>query len=560
MTMRTVLAAAVSVLLSLAGLHPAGAQAPSAQADLLLLNGKVVTVDPQFRVAQAIGVNGDRIVAVGTNDQIRALAASGARVVDLQRRTVIPGLIDNHGHYARAAQTWTREARLDGILSRSDAMEKLRSRARTVKPDDWVLVLGGWSEGQFADEPLGFTRDELDRLVPDHPVYLQVNYSHAYANSLALKAAGFDDQTPDPKNGKLERDGQGRLTGRLDGAGAYLPVFRKIPPLPPEQAIAGATALLSDLNRVGITTIGDVGGYNFSLNFYAPFDALRRQDELTVRVYNTIWGDVHTPAEVTAWLPEIAKIKPFRGDEWRDTVGYGETMYVPLHESTVDSKAAPDAADMAQFRRVAATVAEAGLYAHIHAHFHDRISGFLDVIEDVNKNVRALRPLRWTIVHAEGLTAPDLLRMKAIGMMVSVNNWPTVGYEDQEAAYGERIYTAPPLKLIRESGVRWGIGTDATVVAPINPFLGLWWLVTGKALSGKVATRDTASREEALIAWTQANAHFFFRENDLGSIQPGKLADLVVLDRDYLTVPPDEIRDIRPVMTVVGGKIVYTAR
>jgi predicted amidohydrolase YtcJ len=548
-------------LVLIASLCAGASTAARAQtADLLLLNGKVVTVDPLFSVTQAVAIRGDKIVAVGGNEQIRAMAASGARVIDLERRTVIPGLIDNHGHYARAAQTWTREARLDGVLSRNDAQERLRARARTVKPADWVLVLGGWSEGQFLDDPRGFTRDELDRLVPDHPVYLQVNYSHAYANSLALQAAGFDDQSEDPKNGKLGRDAQGKLTGRLDGAGAYLPVFRKIPPLPPEQAITGVTALLSDLNRVGITTIGDVGGYNFSPNFYAPFDALRRQDELTVRVYNTVWGDVHTPAEVTAWLSEIAKIKPFRGDDWRDTVGYGETIYVPLHESTVDSKKAPDAVDMEQFKRVASAIAEAGLYAHIHAHFHDRISAFLDVIEDINKNVRALRPLRWTIVHAEGLTADDLRRMKALGMMASINNWPTVGYEDQQAAYGNRIYTAPPLKLIRESGIHWGIGTDATVVAPINPFLGLWWLVTGKSLSGQVATVDMPSREEALIAWTRANAWFFFRENEIGSLEPGKFADLVVLDRDYLTVPVDEIRDIRPAMTIVGGKIVYTAR
>jgi len=552
--MKTLLAG----LVALAWASAAHAQAP--RADFVLLNGKVVTVDPLFDVAQAVAVRGDRVVAVGTTAQVRAMAASGARVIDLQGRTLIPGLIDNHGHYARAAQTWLREARLDGVLSRNDALEKLRARARTVKPDDWVLVIGGWSEGQFADDPRGFTRQELDRLVPDHPVYLQVNYSHAYVNSLALTAAGIDEKTPDPRGGRIGRDGDGRLTGRLDGAGAYMPVFRKIPPLPPEQAIAGATALLSDLNRVGITAIGDVGGFNFSPDFYKPFDALHRENELTVRVYNTVWGDVHTPEEVTAWLPQIPRIKPFRGDDLRDTVGYGETMYVPLHEATAESTTPPAPADLAQFRRVATAVAEAGLYAHIHAHFHARISAFLDVIQDIDRSVRALRPYRWTIVHAEGVTAEDLERMRRIGMMVSVNNWPTVGYEDQQAAFGERIYARPPLKLIRESGLRWGIGTDATVVAPINPFFSLYWLVTGKSLSGHVATHDTVSREEALIAWTKSNAYFFFRENELGSIEPGKLADFVVLDHDYMTVPADAIRDIKPAMTIVGGKIVYTAR
>ncbi|MBV8535375.1 MAG: amidohydrolase [Alphaproteobacteria bacterium] len=545
-------------LAAFAWIATAHAQVPSA--DFILLNGKIVTVDPLFDIVQAVAVKGERVVAIGPTAQIRAMAAAGARVIDLQGRTVIPGLIDNHGHYARAAQTWLREARLDGVLSRSDAMEKLRARAKTVKPDDWVVVIGGWSEGQFADEPRGFTREELDRLVPDHPVYLQVNYSHAYVNSAALAAAGIDEHTAEPRGGKIERDANGRLTGRLDGAGAYMPVFRQIPPPPPEQAIAGATALLGDLSRVGVTAIGDVGGYNFSPDFYKPFDALRRENELTVRVYNTVWGDVHTPDEVTAWLPQIPNIRPFHGDDLRDTVGYGETMYVPLHEGPVDSGAAPPAADLAQFRKVASAVAEAGLYAHIHAHYHARISSFLDVIESIDKDVRALRPYRWTIVHAEGVTAEDLGRMRRIGMMVSINNWPTVGYEDQHAALGEHIYAAPPLKLIRESGLVWGIGTDATVVAPINPFFGLYWLVTGKSLSGHVATHDTATREEALIAWTRSNAHFFFRENELGSIEPGKLADFVVLDKDYMTVPADAIRDIKPAMTIVGGKIVYTAR
>ncbi|MEJ0071768.1 MAG: amidohydrolase family protein [Pseudomonadota bacterium] len=241
-----------------------------------------------------------------------------------------------------------------------------------------------------------------------------------------------------------------------------------------------------------------------------------------------------------------------------DTVGYGETIYVPIHEAS-GSETRPSDAQMVQWRRVATEVAAAGLYAHIHAHSHTMIASYLDVIESIDKTVRPLRPLRWSFVHAEGVTADDLARMKRLGMMVSINNWPTVGYDDLAPKLGDKIGLMPPLKLIRDSGIRWGIGTDATVVAPINPFYGLWWLTTGKTLSGKVATQDPASRAEALIAWTQSNAYFSFREAELGSIQPGKLADLVVLDRDYLTVPPDEIRDIKPVHTIVGGKLVYSA-
>ncbi|MEJ0071766.1 MAG: amidohydrolase family protein [Pseudomonadota bacterium] len=211
------------------------AQAQEARADLLLVDGKILTVDPLFSIAQAVAVAGDRIIAVGGNDAIRRLAAPGARVIELAGKTVIPGLIDNHGHYARAAQSWSREARLDGIGSRRDAIAALQAKARIVAPNDWVLALGGWSEGQLADDPTGFTRDELDRAIADHPVYLQVNYSHAYANSRALAAAGIDDKTPDPSGGKIERGADGKATGKLIGAAAYMLVYRTIPPSSPSR-------------------------------------------------------------------------------------------------------------------------------------------------------------------------------------------------------------------------------------------------------------------------------------------------------------------------------------
>ena len=536
------------------------AQAQTATADFVLLDGKVVTVDPRFDITEAVAVRGDRIIAVGTTADIRGLAAPGARVIDLQGRTVIPGLIDVDTHAARAAQTWQRQARLDGILSRDDALEKIRTHGRKAKPGEWVLVIGGWAEDQFRDDRRGFTRDELDRLVPDHPVYLQVNDSHAYANTLALAAAGIDAHTPDPKGGKIERDARGRPTGRLDGAPAFLQVFRKIPPLPPEQEIASATALLTDLSRVGITAICDVGGLDVPPDFYKPFDALDRANALTVRIYNTISGGAPTPDHAAASLAQIRKLRPFRGDDLRDTVGFSEMTGGTPRELGADTTAPPSAVELTQLRRVATALAQAGLHAQIALSTHAQLSAFLGAIEDIDRTVRTLRPLRWTIAYVDELTTDDLARLRRLGMMVAVNNWPTVGYADLNLAQGDRIFHEPPLRLIRDSGVRWGVGTDATVMAPINPFYSLYWLVTGKSLSGQIVTKDPVSREDALIAWTQSNAYFVFRESDLGSIQPGKLADLVVLDRDYMTVPPDAIRDIKPAMTIVGGKIVYTAR
>jgi predicted amidohydrolase YtcJ len=191
--------------------------AQSAPADLVLLNGKIITIDRRFSIAEAVAVAGNRIVAVGKSSDPRPPAAPSAQIVDLVGKTLVPGLIDEHAHYARAAQLCSREARLDGVRSRRVAIERLQDRTRGLPAGAWVLVLGGWSESQFADNPAPFTRDDLDRAVPGHPVYAQVNYSHAYANSPALKAAGVDEETADPKGGKLGRDSGGKLTGALDG-------------------------------------------------------------------------------------------------------------------------------------------------------------------------------------------------------------------------------------------------------------------------------------------------------------------------------------------------------
>jgi predicted amidohydrolase YtcJ len=186
---------------------------------------------------------------------------------------------------------------------------------------------------------------------------------------------------------------------------------------------------------------------------------------------------VHTADEVTRWLPEIAKIPVFRGDAMVDTIGYGETIFVPLHDSPNAFEVHPSADAMTQWRRVAGAVAEAGLHAHIHAQIHGSIAAFLDAIEDIA--VRPIRPLRWTFVHADQLDARDVARMRVLGMMVSINSRPTVTFDDLVAAQRDKAYEMPPLKLIRDSGLIWGIGTDATVVAPINPFYTLWWLSTG---------------------------------------------------------------------------------
>jgi hypothetical protein len=195
----------------------------------------------------------------------------------------------------------------------------------------------------------------------------------------------------------------------------------------------------------------------------------------------------------------------------------------------------------------------------IHAENDATIARHLDIIDRIAKDV-PLKHLRWTFEHADGISRRSLERMKAHGMMAALHSRPVITGLGMQQAVGERGFELPPLRLVQESGVPWGLGTDAMMVNGYDPFLTLWWATTGKALSGALVTGQQLTREEALIAHTRANAYLLFAEKELGSLEPGKLADFVVLSENYMTVPEDRIRDIRPVVTVVGGRVVYDAR
>jgi len=498
-------------------------------ADLILTHGKVVTVDDRFSVAEALAVKGERLVAVGKTRDIMRLAGPDTRRIDLHGRTVIPGLIDNHTHFIRAAEYWDREVRLDGVTSHRQALEMIRAKAAQSRSGEWIAVLGGWSEEQFTDEPRGFTKDELDRVAPEHPVLLQLIYFRLYANSAGLKALGIDDTTPDPPGGKIEKDSNGQPSGVLNGAGAVRAMLARLGEVKDERQVDNARALLAYLNRLGLTSFIDYGGRGFVDKHFEPFRTLARRHELTARVFHGMWLAPETSAEVEAVLSRIRDMKPFRGDDYFDQVGYGETVYFPLHDNLLAAQARPTPEQMREWRRVAQAVAEAGMSLNVHAQLRGSIEAFLTAIEEVDK-VKPIRGLRWSLSHADQLELQDIDRLRKLGMYVEIHSRPSIQGMLMRAVHGDRAADMPPLRLIADSGVPWGLGSDATAVTPSNPFYTLWWAVTGKMLGGAKVGRQTVSREEALIAHTRANAYFAFREADLGSIQNGKYADLIVLD------------------------------
>ncbi|PYS40492.1 MAG: hypothetical protein DMG14_10360 [Acidobacteria bacterium] len=248
----------------------------------------------------------------------------------------------------------------------------------------------------------------------------------------------------------------------------------------------------------------------------------------------------------------------FQGDEYLNTTVYGEQVYQPVNDNMLDLKPNAKPEDWVQLGRVLREVAKARLPLHVHTTLTDSIEGFVDTIEKVDKEY-PIRNLRWTLIHLDQITPSQIERMKKLGMYTAVHTRPTIMGGIFNEIHGERSNSMPPLKMVQDSGITWGFGTDTSVVNQFRPFTTLYWAVTGKMVGGTKVLRQTISREDALIAHTRKNAYFHFQENSLGSIQPGKLADLVVLDRDYLAIPADQIKDIKPTMTIVGGKIVYDA-
>jgi len=526
-------------------------------ADTLLINGKIVTVDDRFTIQQAVAIRGERIVAVGRNEEVRKLAGGNTKVIDVNGRTVIPGLIDGHSHWIRAAEH--DELRFDGVTTRKQALALLEARVRAARPGEWIATLGGWSEQQFTDDQHGFLREELDRIAPNNPVVLQAVYIHSYLNTAALEAAGIDENTPNPRGGTIEKDAKGRLTGMVRGAGGVAFVAAKIPLRDAEAWLANTRKYVSHLNSMGITGWLDAGGRGMTARHYAPYQHLAERGELNARVYWTTIRQPATPEQVDTVLAEIPALKPFQGNEYFDHVGWGETVYAPVTTQLLRKESNLKPEDFAQARRIALALAERGIYLNAHVEMTDAIDAFLNTYEAINRE-KPIKGLRWSFSHLDQVTPAQIERMKRLGMNAQIHTRPLIQGVLMHRVHGDKAWTMPPFRTIQDSGILWGLGSDATAVTTSNPFYNLSFAVTGRMIGGHKVNNQTITREEALIAHTRSNASIVFQESNLGSIQKGKYADLLVLDRDYLTVPEDQIRDIKPLMTVVGGRIVYEAK
>jgi predicted amidohydrolase YtcJ len=337
------------------------------------------------------------------------------------------------------------------------------------------------------------------------------------------------------------------------GQGAIGRIAAKLPTVDKDHIEASSLGMIKDMNRWGLTSFGVPGCDPDLVAMYRKWEG---QDHLNVRVFCIDGIGANTPDAVDKALPLIPKIKLFQGDEYIDNIFYGEGLYGPLHDPMFLLKSDPKPEELAQWRRLATAVAQAGLPLHVHTELHNTIDAFLDQIEAINKE-HPIKNLRWALVHMNQVNQPQLERMKKLGLYMALNPWAVINGGIMHETYGDDAYDLPPLATIQNSGIMWGFGTDGTRANQLPPFNTLYFAVTGKMVGGTKVIRQTISREDALIAHTRKNAFLVFQEDNLGAIQPGKLADLLVLDRDYLTVPVEQIKDIKPVITMVGGRIVY---
>lgn len=533
--------------------------------DLILVNAKFTTLDPANPNPEAVAVTGGRFTAVGAQRDIRAAAGPATRVIDCGGRRVIPGLCDNHIHVIRGGLNYNMELRWDGLTHLADAMAMLKRQAQVTPPPQWVRVVGGFSEHQFAERRLP-TLAEINAAAPETPVFILHLYDRALLNRAALRAVGYTRDTPDPPGGVIERDGNGEPTGLLiasPNASILYATLAKGPKLQIEQQINSSRWFMRELNRLGVTSVIDAGGgYQNYPEDYEVIQRLHDEGQLTLRIAYNLFTQ-KPKAEKEDFLRWTQSARYQQGDDYFRLNGAGEMLVFSAADFEDFRMPRPDMAPEmeADLEGVVRILAQNRWPWRLHATYDETIARALDVFERVNRDI-PLAGLNWFFDHAETISERSIARIAALGGGVALQHRMAYQGEYFVERYGATAAEAtPPFKRILEAGVEVSAGTDATRVASYDPWVSLSWLVTGRTLGGLklYPERNLLDRETAIRMWTEHTAWFSNEEGKKGRIAVGQLADLAVLDRDFFAVPGDAIRQTVSVLTIVGGKPVYGA-
>ncbi len=494
---------------------------PNHAPDLILHRGLFTTLDRANPTASAVAIKDGVFTAVGRDADVMPLAAPDTKIIDLKGRRVLPGLIDNHLHIIRGGLNFNMELRWDGVRSLADAMSMLKRQVAVTPPPQWVRIVGGFTEHQFAEKRLG---------------------------------------------GQIVRDASGNPTGLLlakPNAGILYATLAKGPKLPFDYQVNSTRHFMRELNRLGVTGAIDAGGgfQNYPED-YAVVQKLADEGQLTVRLaYNLFTQKPKGEKEDFLNWTRTSKYK--QGDDYFRHNGAGEMLVFSAADFEDFRQPRPDMPPEmeGELEAVVRILAENRWPWRLHATYDETISRALDVFERVDQDI-PLAGLNWFFDHAETISDQSIDRIAALGGGIAVQHRMAYQGEYFIERYGHGAAEAtPPVSRMLAAGVKVSGGTDATRVASYNPWVALAWLVTGKTIAGMrlYPQRNCLDRETALRMWTENVTWFSNEEGKKGRIEIGQLADLIVPDRDYFACAEDQIADTTSDLTVVGGKVVYAA-
>ena len=486
-------------------------------ADLILHSGKIVTLDRERLLSSAIAIGEGRVLATGDRADVEKHRRAGTTDVDVRGRTVIPGLNDSHLHLIRGGLNYLMELRWDGVPSLADGLRMLADQARRTPSPQWVRIIGGWSEFQFAERRMP-TLDEINAAAPDTPVLVLHLYTRALLNRAALAALGYTRDTPDPPRGEIQRDRNGDPTGMLIATPDARILYTAIagaPKLPTEHQVVSTLHFFRELNRLGITSAIDAGGgFQAYPDDYGVVRQLAADMRLTVRIAINLF--TQRPGEeledFRRWADMTA---PDAGDDMLRVNGVGEMIRYKCYDFENFEQPRPDPLPGGEDELEEALsflVAQRWPF-RMHATYDQSIRSYLDVIERIDKNV-GLNGLRWFFDHCETVSEKSIERIAALGGGIAIQDRMAFAGEHFIERYGQDAAArTPPIPEMLAAGLSVGAGTDATRVSSYNPWISLYWLTAGHTVGGTELqpAERRLDRVEALRLYTQGQRLVFWR-------------------------------------------------